>query len=121
MVEMKSFSRYSVSSFNFAPDFNERQCTVMLSAFKSVARSTPFSKVSTLSPSSPAIKSILTEKIYVNVPNSESNINKHGDVLPELYNHVDKNDYFKDLLLYLAIGLTALVFIEWWLRSHDSW
>ena len=59
--EVSSFKR---SSLSFAPDFKERQCTVMLSAPVCTAFCTLFSNISTVSSVSPAIKSTLITKSY---------------------------------------------------------
>ena len=63
----------------------------------------------------------ITEKIFVKIPNKESNLSNEGEKLTDLYSYERIGDYFKDLLLLFAIALTALVFVEWLIRSHDSW
>lgn len=63
----------------------------------------------------------ITEKIFVKIPNKESNLSNEGEKLTDLYSYERIDDYFKDLLLLFAIALTALVFVEWLIRSHDSW
>ncbi|MBQ7163848.1 MAG: VWA domain-containing protein [Clostridia bacterium] len=62
----------------------------------------------------------VTENIFVKVPASESNIWAEGDALyqPKIMN--DKSVFYKDLLLYFAIGLVALLFAEWWLHMRES-
>lgn len=62
----------------------------------------------------------IEEKIYVAIPAIESNICFVGDALPEPYNKIDEEDYFEDLLLYIAALLVAVLFIEWWLQSRDT-
>ena len=64
--------------------------------------------------------SLIEEKIYVHIPSVESNICYEGDSFPEPYCKIEEKDYFKDLLLYIAIGLVAVLFIEWWLQSRDT-
>ena len=54
----------------------------------------------------------LSEKVFVHMPAYESDIFKVEDGLTAPYVEMDMNDYFKDLLLYFAIGLVALIFIE---------
>ena len=60
------------------------------------------------------------ENFYVKLPASESNTELTEDVLtnPFFYEEEDNNDL--DLLLYFAIALVALLFIEWWLKSHEQ-
>ena len=62
----------------------------------------------------------LIENFYVKLPASESNINQEIDVLsnPYFYQETDVSDI--DLLLYFAIALVALLFIEWWLKSREQ-
>jgi hypothetical protein len=62
----------------------------------------------------------LIENFYVKLPASESNINLTVDTLtnPYFYQENDVSDI--DLLLYFAIALVALLFIEWWLKSREQ-
>jgi len=30
------------------------------------------------------------------------------------------NGFLQDLMIYLAAGMVALLFIEWWLKGRDS-
>ena len=62
----------------------------------------------------------IMQKIYVSIPTIESNICYVGDKMPEPYNKIEENDYFEDLLLYIAALLVAVLFIEWWLQSRDT-
>jgi len=62
----------------------------------------------------------IREQIYVRVPKEESNIFAQGGSLAEPYQVDYKEEFFEDLLFYLAIGLTAVAFIEWWLRSQQG-
>jgi hypothetical protein len=62
----------------------------------------------------------IIENIYVRIPASESNICYVGDALREPYNKVDEQDFFDDLLLYIAAALVAVLFIEWWLQGRDT-
>jgi hypothetical protein len=61
-----------------------------------------------------------TANFYVKLPASESNISHTEDVLsnPFYYDVTQNNDL--DLLLYFAIALVALLFIEWWLKSREQ-
>ena len=54
----------------------------------------------------------LSENVFVHMPAYESDIFKVEDGLTAPYVEMDITDYFKDLLLYFAIGLVALIFIE---------
>jgi hypothetical protein len=60
------------------------------------------------------------ENFYVKLPASESNTELTEDVLtnPFFYEEEDNNDL--DLLLYFAIALVALLFMEWWLKSREQ-
>ena len=63
---------------------------------------------------------LVTERIFVRIPKAESNIWADGETIIEPYVYIDKGDFLRDLLLYLAIGIVALLFIEWWLRGHEA-
>ena len=62
----------------------------------------------------------LIENFYVKLPASESDINLDVDVLtnPYFYQETEASDL--DLLLYFAIALVALLFIESWLKSREQ-
>ncbi len=62
----------------------------------------------------------ITEKVFIRIPNAESNIFMVKDALEDPFTQRDDSDYFKDLLLYLAIALVTLLFVEWWLHSRES-
>ena len=62
----------------------------------------------------------ITERIYVRIPAAECNIKRVGDAIAEPYKVEDDSDFFADLLLYIAIALVSLLFVEWWLQNHDS-
>ncbi len=62
----------------------------------------------------------LTERIYVRIPALECNIKRVGDAIVEPYQVEDDSEFFQDLLLYIAIALVTLLFVEWWLQNHDS-
>lgn len=62
----------------------------------------------------------LIEQFFVHIPNAESDITSAVDALPLLYvPELEENDDL-DLLLYIAICLVALLFIEWWLQSREN-
>ena len=56
---------------------------------------------------------------YVSIANFESEITKEVDALPVLNvgKRTERED--KDLLIYIAAALVALLFVEWWLQSRD--
>lgn len=62
----------------------------------------------------------IREYVYVKTPSAESNIFASGAALKDPYRTESESDYFKDLLLYLASALVALLFIEWWLQSRET-
>ncbi len=68
----------------------------------------------------PLTNASIKEYVYVKVPASESNIFQEGMILSNPYKEQQESDYFKDLLLYLAAGLVALLFVEWWLQSREN-
>ena len=43
-------------------------------------------------------------------------MNHFKDIIEE----ESKKDYYKDLMMYVAIGLTALMFAEWILQLRDN-
>ena len=60
------------------------------------------------------------EQIYVRMPKEESDIFKKGVALRDLDLAYSKDEFFEDLLFYIAIGLVSVAFIEWWLRNHKN-
>ncbi|MBR2375443.1 MAG: VWA domain-containing protein [Clostridia bacterium] len=65
-------------------------------------------------------KATLDEKIYVKLPAEECNIWAHKETLRNPYTQEVEEKSYKDWLIYLAAALVALLFIEWWLQSHDT-
>lgn len=61
----------------------------------------------------------VVENIYVRMPASESNIKVKKDVLPNPYPYLTNNDFYRDLAVYVAAALVALLFIEWLLQSRE--
>ncbi len=61
----------------------------------------------------------ILENFFVSVPNYESYITKQVDSIPLLYveNIIEQED--KDLLVYFAAAIVALLFLEWWLQSRE--
>lgn len=62
----------------------------------------------------------LEEKVYIKMPRAESNIRATGESIESPYYEVDESDYYKDLLLYLAIALVAFLTAEWYLQHKES-
>ena len=62
----------------------------------------------------------IIERIYVKVPSSESNINKIGEGLTNPYQQVELEDFYRDLMFYIAAAMTLLLFVEWWLSSRNT-
>ena len=54
------------------------------------------------------------------MPKEESDIFKKGVAIRDLNLEYDKDEFFEDLLFYIAIGLVSVAFIEWWLRNHKN-
>lgn len=61
----------------------------------------------------------IVENFFVKIPNFESNVTKVVDSLPviEVGQTVEKG--FDDLILYFAIALVALLFLEWLLQARE--
>ena len=62
----------------------------------------------------------VVENVYVKSPVVESNIFREPDALINPYTGVNMSDFYQDLLLYFAIALMALTFVEWILQSLDN-
>lgn len=61
----------------------------------------------------------LTENVFVKIPASESNICAVEDALRNPI-HVGKSDDINDLLLWFAVALVALLFIDWLLQIRST-
>lgn len=59
------------------------------------------------------------ESVFVTVPALESNILRTEDVLPGLPDQSQQAEEDKDLVVWFAAALVALLFAEWWLQSRD--
>ncbi len=62
----------------------------------------------------------LTEKIYVRIPSQESNIKMEADSLANIYVDHSMDQFYEDLLFWLALALVSLLFIEWFLHSREN-
>ncbi|MBO6262833.1 MAG: VWA domain-containing protein [Clostridia bacterium] len=60
------------------------------------------------------------ETVYVKMPEEECDIWAQDDGLNSPYRFVEERSQINDLLLYFAIGLVALLFIEWILHLMES-
>lgn len=62
----------------------------------------------------------LLEQFFVSIPAAESDITKSVDAFPSLTRiTLEESDNY-DLLFYVALGLTALLFVEWWLQAREN-
>ena len=61
----------------------------------------------------------IIEEFYVSISSFESNITKTVDTLPLLYKEEIIENEDKDLLFWFALTMVAILFIEWWLQSHE--
>ena len=62
----------------------------------------------------------IREQVYAKIPNSESNIFNEIDTIVNPINGTSELTLTKDLLFWVAVGLSALVFIEWILKGKDT-
>lgn len=62
---------------------------------------------------------LIQEQFYVGIAKSESEITKEIDALPILNITRKEELEDKDLLIYIAAALVALLFVEWWLQSRE--
>ena len=60
------------------------------------------------------------ENFFVKIPAEESDINHQVDTLKNPYFYQESDISNIDLLLYFAIALVSLLFIEWWLKSREQ-
>lgn len=62
----------------------------------------------------------IKEQVYAKIPNSESNIFNELDTITNPINEVSEITLTEDLLFWIAIGLSALIFVEWILKGKDT-
>lgn len=62
----------------------------------------------------------IKEQVFVKIPKIESNIFNELDTIENPLNGTSDLVLTKDLLFYFALGLSALVFIEWILKGKDT-
>ena len=61
----------------------------------------------------------IIENFFVGMPKTESNITKEIGALPLLYVEEIIEQEDKDLLVYFAAAIVALMLLEWWLQSRE--
>lgn len=61
-----------------------------------------------------------SQEIFVRMPASESNINAVIDSLPDPYHGATFEDFFADLVKYVAIALVFFAFAEWFLHIREG-
>ncbi len=62
----------------------------------------------------------VTEYLFVKLSSVESNIFREEDILTSPYVEPLTEDEDQDLMIYFAIAMVALLFLEWWLQSKDN-
>ena len=62
----------------------------------------------------------LTDNFYVKIPSAESNIFMVEDSIVNPFQTYNRDDFYRDLLLYVAGALVALLFVEWLLQIKDN-
>lgn len=62
----------------------------------------------------------ITEYVYVRTPLTESDIFPEADKLEDPFGNKVEEEQIDDWLLYLAIALVALMFIEWLLQAREN-
>ena len=63
---------------------------------------------------------LINEKIFVKIPASESNIWATEDALGNPYKEIEPEDYYNDLMIFIAAAMVAILFIEWWLQNREN-
>ena len=63
--------------------------------------------------------SVVVSNIYVKMPSDQSNIFRTVDALEGVAAKAPDREEDKDLVVYVAAALIALMFIEWWLQSRE--
>ena len=61
----------------------------------------------------------IIENFFVSISDFESNITKKVNKLPDLFVEARLDEEDKDLLVYFAAAMVALLFLEWWLQSRE--
>jgi hypothetical protein len=61
------------------------------------------------------------EQFFVEISDFESNITKKIDALPLADVDVPERVEFVDIILYFAIALVSVMFIEWWLYTRKNY
>ncbi len=66
-------------------------------------------------------KALAPENFFVKIPSSECNPHKTEEALPLIAREDIEEDEYKDILLYLAIALVSLMFVEWVLEIKKNY
>jgi len=62
----------------------------------------------------------IVEQFFVHIPNSESDITKKVDALPDLFTETVTLDVNRDLLIWIAAAALALLALEWILHAREQ-
>ena len=62
----------------------------------------------------------IEENIYVKIPSAESNIWSTEDTFRNPFLAETNDDYYEDIILYVAAAFVALLFVEWILQSREN-
>ncbi len=62
----------------------------------------------------------ITIDVFIKPPAAESDIRKTEDGLDDPYEEIQSETVYRDLLIFLASALVALLFLEWWLQSREN-
>ncbi len=64
---------------------------------------------------------MIIDTFFVKIPEAESDFSRQVDSLPVADVDAELSIEFEDLILYFAIALVCLMFIEWWLYTRKSY
>ena len=62
----------------------------------------------------------ISETIFARIAEEESNIRATLEVMPDPYGTSSTTDFYLDLLVYFALALVVIEFIEWFLQSREG-
>lgn len=63
----------------------------------------------------------IVEQFFVQIPSIESDITKNVDALPKLHTETTTVQDNLDLIVYIAAAVLALMFVEWWLHTRETY
>ena len=64
---------------------------------------------------------LMPESFFVKIPSSECNPNRTAEALPLIARPDETDTAYRDILMYLAIALVSLMFIEWVLEIKKNY